>query len=145
MTHKYFMNEALKEAKRAYRRGDVPVGAVAVKGGKIIARGSDKKESKKDPTAHAEIECLKKASREIRDWRLSNVVLYSTLEPCYMCAGALLNSRVKQLIYGTKNHRTGGSNLLKGKVKVKKGILKEDCQKLLKAFFEGLRRGVRAA
>ena len=137
MVHEKFMREALKEAKKAYRRGDNPIGAVAVLEDKIIARGSDRKESQKDPTAHAEIECIRKAAKKIRDWRLNKVKIYSTLEPCYMCAGALNNARVDKIIYGTKNILSGGSKILKGKVL--KGILKEECRKLLKKFFKNLR------
>ena len=137
MQHEKFMAEALKEAKKAYKRGDNPIGAVAVLKGKIIARGSDRKESKKDPTAHAEIECLRKAAKRVGDWRLTKVKIYSTLEPCYMCAGAMLNARIEQLIYGTKSPLSGAAKILKGRAIG--NILKKECGQILKRFFKKLR------
>lgn len=137
MKDEKFMAEALKEAKKAYKRGDNPIGVVAVLNDKIIARGSDRKESKKDPTAHAEIECLRKAAKRVGDWRLTKVKIYSTLEPCYMCAGAMLNARIDKLIYGTKSPLSGGVKILK--CKITEGVLQEDCKKILKRFFRKLR------
>ena len=144
-----FMKEALKEAKKAYEKLEVPVGAVIVKDGKIIARGHNLKETKKDTTKHAEIIAIEKASKKIGAWRLLDCEMYVTLEPCSMCAGAMINSRIKKLYIGALDKKTGavGSvlNLLEDykfnhNIEVEKEILKEDCEKILKDFFKNLRR-----
>ena len=142
------MREALKEAQKALEEEEVPVGAVIVKNGKIIGRAHNMKENKKDATCHAEILAIKKACKKIDAWRLLDCEMYVTLEPCSMCAGALINSRIKKLYIGTDDNKTGacGSvlNLLKDykfnhKIEVEKYILKEECEKLLKEFFRFLR------
>ena len=144
-----FMKEALKEAKKAYEKLEVPVGAVIVKDGKIIARGHNLKETKKDTTRHAEIIAIEKASKKLGAWRLLGCEMYVTLEPCSMCAGAMINSRIKKLYIGALDEKTGavGSvlNLLEDykfnhNIEVEKGILKEDCEKILKDFFKDLRK-----
>ena len=144
-----FMKEALKEAKKAYEKLEVPVGAVIVKDGKIIARGHNLKETKKDTTRHAEMIAIEKASKKLGAWRLLDCEMYVTLEPCSMCAGAMINSRIKKLYIGALDEKTGavGSvlNLLEDykfnhKIEVEKGILKEDCEKILKDFFKDLRK-----
>ena len=144
-----FMKEALKEAKKAYEKLEVPVGAVIVKDGKIIARGHNLKETKKDTTRHAEIIAIEKASKKLGAWRLLDCEMYVTLEPCSMCAGAMINSRIKKLYIGAIDEKTGavGSvlNLLEDykfnhNIEVEKGILKEDCEKILKDFFKDLRK-----
>ncbi len=144
-----FMKEALKEAKKAYEKLEVPVGAVIVKDGKIIARGHNLKETKKDTTRHAEIIAIEKASKKLGAWRLLGCEMYVTLEPCSMCAGAMINSRIKKLYIGAIDEKTGavGSvlNLLEDykfnhNIEVEKGILKEDCEKILKDFFKDLRK-----
>ena len=144
-----FMKEALKEAKKAYEKLEVPVGAVIVKDGKIIARGHNLKETKKDTTRHAEIIAIEKASKKLGAWRLLDCEMYVTLEPCSMCAGAMINSRIKKLYIGALDEKTGavGSvlNLLEDykfnhNIEVEKGILKEDCEKILKDFFKDLRK-----
>ena len=144
-----FMKEALKEAKKAYEKLEVPVGAVIVKDRKIIARGHNLKETKKDTTKHAEIIAIEKASKKIGAWRLLDCEMYVTLEPCSMCAGAMINSRIKKLYIGALDEKTGavGSvlNLLEDykfnhNIEVEKEILKEDCEKILKDFFKNLRR-----
>ena len=144
-----FMKEALKEAKKAYEKLEVPVGAVIVKDGKIIARGHNLKETKKDTTKHAEIIAIEKASKKLGAWRLLDCEMYVTLEPCSMCAGAMVNSRIQKLYIGALDEKTGavGSvlNLLEDykfnhNIEVEKGILKEDCEKILKDFFKNLRR-----
>ena len=144
-----FMKEALKEAKKAYEKLEVPVGAVIVKDGKIIARGHNLKETKKDTTKHAEIIAIEKASKKIGAWRLLDCEMYVTLEPCSMCAGAMINSRIKKLYIGALDKKTGavGSvlNLLEDykfnhNIEVEKEILKEDCEKILKDFFKNLRK-----
>ena len=145
----YYMEEAYKEACLAYKLGEVPVGAVLVYNGKIIARNHNKRESSKDPLAHAEILVIKEASKKLDSWRLSGASLYVTLEPCSMCAGAIVNSRIDRLIYAASDPKRGccGTvmNLLdrdefNHKAEVKSGILADRSAKLLSGFFEELRR-----
>ena len=144
-----FMKEALKEAKKAYDKLEVPVGAIIVKDGKIIARGHNLKETKFDTTNHAEIIAIQKASKKLKSWRLLDCEMYVTLEPCSMCAGAIINSRIKKVYIGANDEKTGavGSvlNLFEDykfnhKVEFEKGILKEDCENILKDFFKNLRK-----
>ena len=139
-----FMEEALKEAFKAYKKEEVPVGAIIVKDGKIIARAHNLKESKNDTTNHAEILAIQKASKKLNSWRLIDCEMYVTLEPCSMCAGAIINSRISKLYIGTMDKKTGacGSvlNLLEDYkfnhiVQVEKYILKDKCEKILKDFF----------
>lgn len=148
-TKEYFMKEALKEAEKAYKKLEVPVGAVIVKDGKIIARAYNQKESKTDTTKHAEILAIQKASKKLKSWRLIDCEMYVTLEPCTMCAGAIIHSRIKKVYIGAMDEKTGavGSvlNLFEDykfnhKPEVEKGILKEDCESLLKQFFKELRK-----
>lgn len=143
-----FMKETLKEAKKAYDKEEIPVGAVIVKDGKIIARGYNRKEEKTDTTKHAEIIVIQKASKKLGAWRLKDCEMYVTLEPCAMCAGALIQSRIKKLYIGTMDYKTGacGSvlNLLKDYkfnhiVEVEYDVMKEECEKILKDFFKTLR------
>lgn len=144
-----FMKAALKEAKKAYDKLEVPVGAVIVKDGIIIARAHNQKETKLDTTKHAEILAIQKASKKLGAWRLLDCEMYVTLEPCSMCAGAMINSRIKKLYIGTLDEKTGAAgsvlNLFQDypfnhKVEVKTGILKQDCEKILKDFFKNLRK-----
>lgn len=144
-----FMKEALKEAKKAYDKLEVPVGAIIVKDGKIIARGHNLKETKFDTTNHAEIIAIQKASKKLKSWRLLDCEMYVTLEPCSMCAGAIINSRMKKVYIGANDEKTGavGSvlNLFEDykfnhNVEFEKGILKEDCENILKDFFKNLRK-----
>ena len=143
------MKEALKEARKAYDKLEVPVGCVIVKDGKVIARAHNLKETKFDTTKHAEILAIQKASKKLESWRLIDCEMYITLEPCAMCAGAIINSRIKKLYIGTMDSKTGavGSklNLLEDftfnhKVEVEKGILQEECEVILKDFFKELRK-----
>jgi tRNA(adenine34) deaminase len=143
-----FMREALKEAKKAYLKEEVPVGAVIVKDGKIIAKAHNLKETKKQATSHAEILAIEKACKKVGAWRLSECDMYVTLEPCSMCAGALIQARIKKLYIGTDDLKTGacGSvlNLLEDytfnhKIEIEKYILKEECEGILKDFFKMLR------
>ena len=142
------MKEAIKQAKKAYDKEEIPVGAVIVKDGKIIARGYNKKEEKKDTTQHAEIIAIQKASRKIGAWRLQDCEMYVTLEPCAMCTGALIQARLKRVYIGTMDPKTGacGSvlNLLEDykfnhKVEVETNIMQKECEKILKDFFKYLR------
>ncbi len=148
MEEKY-MKEALKEAKKAYEKLEVPVGAVIVKDNKIIARAHNLKETKKDTTNHAEILAIQKASKKLGAWRLNDCEMYVTLEPCSMCAGAIINSRIKKIYIGALDEKTGAAgsvlNLFEDykfnhKVEVEKGILKEECENILKSFFKELRK-----
>ena len=143
-----FMKEALKEAKKAYNKLEIPVGAVIVKDGKIIARAHNIKEEKQDTTKHAEIIAIQKASKKLETWRLNDCEMYVTLEPCAMCAGAIIQARLKKLYIGTMDTKTGacGSvlNLLKDfkfnhNVELETGVLKDDCEQILKSFFKELR------
>jgi len=145
----FFMKEALKEAKKAYDKLEVPVGAVIVKDGKIIARGHNQKETKKSSIRHAEISAIEKACNKLNSWRLIDCSMYVTLEPCPMCAGAIIQSRIKDVYIGTNDEKTGscGSvfNLFEDykfnhHVKSENGICKEDCEKILKDFFKELRK-----
>ena len=144
-----FMKEALKEAKKAFEEDDVPVGAVIVKEGKIIARAHNQKEAKKDTTHHAEIRAIQKASKKLGAWRLQDCEMYVTLEPCSMCAGAMIQARLKKVYIGTMDSKTGacGSvlNLLEDypfnhHVEIEKGILQEECERILQDFFQILRK-----
>ena len=144
-----FMKQALKEAQKAKDKLEVPVGCVIVKDGKIIARAHNQKETKKDTTKHAEILAIEKASKKLEAWRLIDCEMYVTLEPCSMCAGAIINSRIKKVYIGTMDEKTGavGSvlNLFKDytfnhKVEVEIGIMQEECEKILKEFFKELRK-----
>ena len=144
-----FMKQALKEAKKAYNKKEIPVGAVIVKNGEIRARGHNIKEMKNDCTKHAEIIAIQKASKKLDSWRLTDCEMYVTLEPCSMCAGALIQSRIKKIHIGCMDEKTGacGSvlNLLEDykfnhKIEIEKGILKEECEKILKDFFKELRK-----
>ena len=144
-----FMKQALKEAKKAYDKLEVPVGAVVVKNGKIIAKAYNQKETKYDTTKHAEMLAIQKASKKLKSWRLLDCELYTTLEPCPMCAGAILNSRIKKIYVGTNDEKTGavGSvfNLFNDYtfnhyVEVEKEVLKEECEQILKEFFKDLRK-----
>ena len=144
-----FMKEALKEAKKAYTKLEIPVGAVIVKDGKIIARAHNIKEEKQDTTKHAEIIAIQKESKKLKGWRLNDCEMYVTLEPCAMCAGAIIQARIKKIYIGTMDEKTGacGSvlNLLKDfkfnhTVEIETGILKDNCEQILKDFFKELRK-----
>lgn len=144
-----FMREALKEAQKAYKKLEVPVGCVIVKNSEIIAKAHNLKETKLDTTNHAEILAIQKASKKLKSWRLIDCEMYVTLEPCAMCAGAMIHSRIKKLYIGATDEKTGavGSvlNLLEDypfnhKVEVEKGVMQEDCEKILKNFFKKLRQ-----
>ena len=144
-----FMKEAIKEAQKAYDKLEVPVGAIIVRDGKIIARAHNLKEIKNDTTKHAEIIAIQKASKKLESWRLLDCDMYVTLEPCTMCAGAIINSRIRNLYIGTMDSKTGAAgsvlNLFEDyefnhRVDVKTGILKEECEKQIKQFFKELRK-----
>ena len=144
-----WMRQALTEAKLALKKKEVPVGAVVVYEDRIIGRGHNQVESLKDPTAHAEIIAVGAAAGYLDSWRLSGASLYVTLEPCAMCAGALVLSRVDRLVFGPKDPKTGACGSLfnivqdprlNHRVQVVSNVLEEECNRLLQAFFEKLRR-----
>lgn len=142
-----FMKEALKEAQKAYKKGEVPIGCVIVKDGKIVTRAHNLKEKKNDATAHAEILAIKKAAKKLGGWRLDGCEIYVTLEPCSMCAGAIIQSRLNRLIFGAMDAKAGaiGSKLnlmdieFNHKVEVVQEILEGECKGILKSFFKELR------
>lgn len=143
-----FMKVALREAQKAFDKEEIPVGAIIVKDGKIISKAHNKKETSKNATSHAEILAIEKACKKLNSWRLIDCEMYVTLEPCSMCAGALINSRISKIYIGTDDEKTGacGSklNLLEDFkfnhiVQVEKYILKEECSQILKDFFKYLR------
>ena len=149
MLKEKFMQEALKEAKKATKKLEVPVGCVIVKDEKIIARAHNQKETKTDTTKHAEIIAIQKASKKLEAWRLLDCEMYVTLEPCSMCAGAIIQSRIKKVYIGAMDEKTGacGSvlNLLQDypfnhKVEIETGIERESCERELKEFFKQLRK-----
>ncbi len=144
----YFMNKAILEAEKAYDMEEVPVGAVVVKDGKIIGKGFNQKESAKDATKHAEILAINEACKTLDTWRLTGCTMYVTLEPCAMCAGALVNSRIENLIIGASDPKTGAcgsifnivnEEKLNHRVKVKFGVMEDECSTMLKEFFRNLR------
>ena len=139
------MREALRLAREAEANGEVPVGAVAVAGEAIVGRGRNAPIARHDPTAHAEMEALREAARATGNYRLENVTLYSTLEPCVMCAGALVAARVERVVFGARDLRFGGlrskfriadSELLNHRLEIVEGVLAVECVELLQRFFE---------
>lgn len=144
-----FMKEALRQAKKAAAIGETPVGAVIVRGDKIIARGYNKRETKKNALLHAEIIAINRACKKLRGWRLPECDLYVTLEPCPMCAGAIINSRIVNVYFGAYDKKSGcaGSaadffkaGLFNHDVKVQGGIMESECASLISGFFKELRK-----
>ena len=145
----FFLKEALKQAKKASKIGEVPIGCVIVQDGQIIARGYNRRNTDKTTLAHAELAAIKKASKVVGDWRLEDCTLYVTLEPCQMCAGAIVQARMKRVVAGAMNPKAGcaGSilNLLQverfnHQVEFDHGVLEEECSKVLQEFFKQLRK-----
>ncbi len=143
-----YMKEALKEARKAIKYGEVPIGCVIVYEDKIIGRGYNKRNTKKTTLAHAELIAIQKASKVMGDWRLEDCSMYVTLEPCQMCSGAIVQARIKEVIVGAMNPKAGcaGSvlNILQmeefnHQVEVTTGVMKEECEAVLKEFFKDLR------
>lgn len=141
------MEIALKEAKKAGREGEVPIGAAVVLNGKLISKAHNQREKKKRSTAHAEILAIEKACKKLKSWRLEQCEIYVTLEPCLMCLGAIINSRIKKLVFGafdskteTKTFLLSKNNSLNHNLIVEGGVLKEECSNLLKNFFKDARR-----
>ena len=147
-TDEYYMNIALNEAKKAFKNEDVPVGAVVVFDGKVVGKGYNKKEKEKCSLYHAELVAIKKACKNIGDWRLVDCELFVTLEPCVMCAGAIMNHRIKRVVIGVTEPNFGAcgsgidilnNNSLGTKTQVEKGVLQDECLKLLQDFFKNRR------
>ncbi len=143
----FFMKKALKEAEKAYNKGEVPVGAVIVKEGKIISRGYNLKEIKKNTIKHAEIIAIEKASKKLDSWRLENCDIYVTMEPCPMCMGAIINSRIRKIYYGIPDLKAGACGSVIDLTTYKfnhiptyeKNVLGEESKELLQKFFKELR------
>ena len=143
-----YMKKALELARLAFAEGEIPVGAVVVRDGEIIGEGYNQREIKKSATAHAEVIAIEEACRRIGDWRLTGCELYVTLEPCPMCAGAIVNSRIKRVVYGAKDALAGccGSIIdlnrypFNHSFDIEGGVMEEDCARLLSCFFEEQRK-----
>jgi tRNA(adenine34) deaminase len=146
--HEYYMGIALKEAKKSLKKDDVPVGAIIIKDNKIIAKAHNNKENKGIATYHAEVIAIEKACKKMNNWRLEGCTMYVTLEPCLMCAGAILQARIDKLVYSTENKKFGSVTSINDvlnnkknnhKVDVVSGIMKKESQKILKDFFKDKR------
>ena len=147
-THEKFMKEAIRQAQKAYALDEVPIGCVIVYEGKIIARGYNRRNTDKNTLSHAELTAIKKASKKLGDWRLEGCTMYITLEPCQMCAGAIVQARVSEVVIGSMNPKAGcaGSVLniiqmeeFNHQVTVTRDVLKEECSRMLSQFFRELR------
>ena len=144
---KEFMSRALLLAKKAYAAGEVPVGAVIVKDGEIIAEGYNMREQKQNALSHAEIECINKACDVLKSWRLDGCELYVTLEPCPMCTGAIINSRIKTVVFGAYDLKEGSMDSVinlcdypyNHKPEIYGGIMEDECKEILENFFQNLR------
>lgn len=143
-----YMKEALLEAEKAYSTYEVPVGAVVVHNGEIIGRGYNQRENLKDPTAHAEILAIKEASESLGAWRLMDCTLYVTLEPCAMCAGAIVNGRIDRVVIGTRDYKRGCCGTVEDltnhpkfnhRAEIEFGVLEEECSSIISKFFRELR------
>ncbi|SHH06879.1 tRNA adenosine(34) deaminase TadA [Desulfosporosinus lacus] len=148
MLHQDWMRMALEQAQMAFEQGEVPIGAVVVHNGQPIALAHNEREQKNDPTAHAEVLVIQRAAKVLGSWRLKDATLYVTLEPCPMCAGAIMQSRIKQLVYGAMDLKGGATGsvmnvldytLWNHRVDVVAGVLEEECADILKLFFRRLR------
>lgn len=148
-----FMKQAIKQAKKAYAIGEVPIGCVIVHDGKVIGRGYNRRTIDKNTLAHAEIQAIRKACRKMNDWRLEECTMYVTLEPCQMCSGAIVQSRMTRVVIGCMNPKAGcaGSilNLLQmeefnHQVELEVGVLEEECSQMMKSFFKELRDAKKA-
>ena len=146
--HEYYMSQALELAQEAADAGEVPVGCVIVRDGAVIGRGRNRREEKQAVCSHAEMEAMAQANATLGSWRLDNCALYVTLEPCPMCAGAIVNSRIKRVVYGARDAKAGCCGSVTDlfalpfnhRPQVEGGLLEDECAALLAAFFEELRR-----
>ena len=149
MNDEFFMKEALREAQKAFEKDEVPIGAVAVFKNQIIGRGHNQTERLKDPTAHAEILAITAAANALNSWRLIDVEMFATVEPCIMCAGALVLARVKRIIFGARDEKFGGCGSvfnivhepkLNHRIEITEGMLGDQATSLMKSFFERRRK-----
>src|SRR4029077_7671764 len=147
--HERWMREALRAAKEASVRDEVPIGTCIISGDQLIALAGNRTRTDCDPTAHAEIVALREAAAKVGNYRLTNATVYSTIEPCVMCAGALIQARVKRLVYGARDERAGAveshfgvceTDFLNHRIEVPAGVLEEECRELMQEFFR-VRRG----
>ena len=143
------MKESIRQAKKAGKLDEVPIGCVIVRDGKIIARGYNRRNTEKSTLAHAEIQAIRKASKVVGDWRLEDCTMYITLEPCQMCAGAIVQARIPKVVIGSRNPKAGcaGSVLdllhvpaFNHQVELEEGVLQEECSEMLTSFFRELRK-----
>ena len=143
------MKEAIRQAKKAGKLDEVPIGCVIVRDGRIIARGYNRRNTEKSTLAHAEIQAIRKASKVVGDWRLEDCTMYITLEPCQMCAGAIVQARIPKVVIGSRNPKAGcaGSILdllhvpaFNHQVELEEGVLQEECSEMLTSFFRELRK-----
>lgn len=145
--NKEFMELAIKEAEKAAERGEIPVGAVIVKDGKVIAKAGNMREEKQNALSHAEIEVINQACKKLNSWRLDDCELYVTLEPCPMCTGAIINARIKTLVFGAYDLKSGSIDSVinlcdyshNHKPEIYGGILEDKCLSILQDFFKGIR------
>ncbi len=149
MTDEFFMEKALQEAEKAYNEKEVPIGCVIVYNNEIIGKGYNKRTKLNCTTAHAEIIAIQEACSSIGDWRLEDCTIYITVEPCIMCSGAIIQSRMKRLVYGTSNNKFGTAGSIinvfevdnfNHKVEVTKGVMQEECSFIMKKFFKEVRK-----
>ena len=148
MDYNYYMRKAIEQAKLAYDENEVPIGCVIAYDGKIIGKGYNKRNGRKNPLSHAEIEAINEACEVIDDWRLEKCILFVTVEPCPMCAGAIVQARIEEVVFGTRNKKAGcgGSVLnildcdgLNHRVKITEGVMQEECGELMSDFFKKMR------
>ena len=143
-----FMKVALEEAKKAFIEGEIPVGAVIVKNGKVISKAHNNKEKNKESISHAEINAIRLATKKLNDWRLNDCEIYVTKEPCIMCAGAIIESRIKRVVFGFFDKESGAFggkinilDFINVKIIIEYGVLEKECFEIFKSFFDILRRG----
>ncbi len=140
---KEYMQLAYNEALKAYKKGDVPIGAIIIKNNKVIAKSYNKKEKNNNAILHAELDVINKACKKLKTWHLEECILYTTLEPCLMCMGAIVQSRINEIYYATKNNNFGEINIIKKynkQIKINSGLLEKESSELLKKFFQEKRK-----
>lgn len=140
---KEYMQLAYNEALKAYKKGDVPIGAIIIKNDKVIAKSYNKKEKNNNAILHAELDVINKACKRLKTWHLEECILYTTLEPCLMCMGAIVQSRINEIYYATKNNNFGEINIIKKynkQIKINSGLLEKESSELLKKFFQEKRK-----